>query len=80
MCNTCHKYSLTLKYKTESEIVVNDNMIISRDCGYGDYDTHCSVQYLVRYSVCPICDNKVEVSHTRLKVLSEYDKYGNSIR
>lgn len=78
-CLKCKRYSPTSKYKTVFEQEVR-GVSLYHDAGYGDGDTHGDVLFLIKYSICPICGDKVEISKERMKVLNEYDRFGHRLR
>ena len=78
-CSNCNRYSLSTSFLVHTETITQDETIF-RDCGYGEDDTHGMVESIVTYEICPICKTKIQKSKHHLKVLSEYDRYGNKLR
>ncbi|MDD4607747.1 MAG: hypothetical protein PHD10_01245, partial [Bacilli bacterium] len=74
LCNKCGKYSLTKNNKiiSKEENIVEPTYI---DAGYGDDDRYGEVQYLVDYSICPICSKEKQIGKTYIKTLWEKGKY-----
>lgn len=69
-CNKCGKYSLTRKFKTitNTETRIETTYV---DAGYGDDDRQGEIEYLVYYSVCPVCGNKKEERKNYIRLLWE---------
>ncbi|MDD3303700.1 MAG: hypothetical protein PHP54_02150 [Clostridia bacterium] len=79
LCPKCHKYSKNSNVKIVFEEEIR-TLSIYRDCGYGEDDTHGKVECIVKYSICPACEEKNEVCCDRIKVLNEFDRYGRQIK
>ncbi|MDO4282017.1 MAG: hypothetical protein Q4D02_00085 [Clostridia bacterium] len=69
-CVKCGKYSFTRKFKT---ITVLETRIETTyvDAGYGDDDKYGEVEYLVEYSVCPICGYRKEKKKCYMRTIWE---------
>lgn len=58
-CGKCGKYSPSKDFKGFSRREIVKDQIIYCDAGYGEDDEYGDVEYVVTYSVCPLCGNKV---------------------
>lgn len=77
LCPHCQKYSLTKKLKNISEQIIEHNVCVYQDAGYGDNDQFASVTYLVFYDICPKCDHKIETSRLTLDISNRHNRYDN---
>lgn len=67
-CPNCHKYYLEKAAKEEQvhEIYLESTFITP---GYGDVDNLGKLEYLVTYSICPICNERHIKSKYFLQVI-----------
>ena len=77
-CNECGKYSKTKDFKILSIKEINQETIYT-DCGYGDDDTWGNVEYIIEYQICPLCNHKNQIKKQYLRVLDEFDRWGNKV-
>lgn len=77
-CHECKKYSLNKKFKTVTRGEIH-RVPTYRDAGYGDGDLYGDVEYLVHYSICPICGKETFVKKIYVRTLAEYDRRGRKI-
>lgn len=73
LCNKCKRYSLTKKCKTESKREIRIESTY-RDAGYGDDDRDGEVEYIVMYSICPLCGHKQEQNKFYVRKLREWNR------
>ena len=76
-CSNCQKYSLTKSFKKTLKEEVRKGVLLHSDAGYGDDDQFGDVNYIVTYSVCPICKHEKEGDKLLTKVLKKYGRYSN---
>ena len=72
-CDKCKKYHLKTKWKERIAKEVRE-VTTYIDAGYGDDDKMGDVQYMVRYSTCPVCGEEKEMSKHYIKTLREWNR------
>ncbi len=70
LCEKCGKYSLTKSFQTTSKKEIFTETTYT-DAGYGDTDKIGEVEYLIHYSICPICSHEKVKDRYPLRVLNE---------
>lgn len=75
-CNKCEKYSKTKDFEMLSIKEIRQETTYT-DCGYGDSDTWGNVEYVVDYQICPLCNHKKQIKKQYVRILNEFDRWGN---
>lgn len=70
LCKQCHKYSLQKDFKKEITKEIRRETTYT-DAGYGDDDRIGDVEYMVTYSICPLCQKKSQEDKMFMRLLGE---------
>lgn len=74
LCKKCHMYSLQKDFKEEVNKEIRRETTYT-DAGYGDDDKIGDVEYMITYSICPLCQKKTQEDKIFIRILWEKGRY-----